>query len=416
VKGRQRPFVFVLGFDSSYIGMIRKREMDKCPNTMYVACTRASKEMYLFETEKNDNRPLSFLQMNHREMMSQEFVDFIGIPRGPMWYISRDSFQQQQQKQQSTPPVTIPKRVIKPSKLIEFLNHEVIEKVMPTVNRVFKLLTPPQEKSEINIPTMVQTGTNRYEDVCDINNIAIPCMFFNTLSTYEPTTLYTITKKMLDNTYESQYVFLKTQVEERMPRICKTTSDYLLSANMYAAVREKLYNKLTQIQEYNWVDEEDKDACIKRMQKWISKDDTIEVEKEIISTEEEEKQVRIREALKEWTMQHHQDVEMQMMARVDALTTTTLWELKFAAELTVEHFLQLMIYAWIWRTIYPNVPKSFRLFNIRTNEVYELEAEQQELKEVIITLLQSKYGEEDTETEYAFVEKCRKIWNPTKTP
>ena len=67
VKGRQRPYVFVVGFDNSYFKYYAKNlPKDICPNTIYVACTRATKGLYLLENnEMPYDRPLDFLHMNH---------------------------------------------------------------------------------------------------------------------------------------------------------------------------------------------------------------------------------------------------------------------------------------------------------------------------------------------------------------
>ena len=42
-KGRQRKIVFVLGFDQTYFRLEQNQELwYRCPNNLYVACTRAS--------------------------------------------------------------------------------------------------------------------------------------------------------------------------------------------------------------------------------------------------------------------------------------------------------------------------------------------------------------------------------------
>lgn len=84
VKGRERKYVFVVGFDQSYfVYNARTAQRDKCPNTLYVATTRAKDTLYLLEqNEYRSDRPLEFLQMTHNEMLnSPDFVQFRGIPR-----------------------------------------------------------------------------------------------------------------------------------------------------------------------------------------------------------------------------------------------------------------------------------------------------------------------------------------------
>jgi hypothetical protein len=256
---------------------------------------------------------------------------------------------------------------------------------------------------------MVQTGYDKFENISDLNGIAIPCMFYESVHPEYKTALYEITKTMLQNTYDSQYIFLKSQVREHMPPECHSTEDYLLSANIYSAVKEKLYSKLTQIVHYSWITEEKRQECIDRMHRWIETgDNKIQIEQEIITANEDEKQFRINEALQ--GLELDEDCEFRMTARVDAITETTLWELKFVTELSIEHFLQLMIYAWIWMTIYPDNPRQYRLFNIRTNEVYELQTDQHSLTEVMKILLRSKYCAEESEPDENFVTRCRDVF------
>ena len=58
-KGRQRPYVFVVGFDHSYFKTVaRGLDPTKCPNTIYVATTRASKRLYVLESDEwSSDRP-----------------------------------------------------------------------------------------------------------------------------------------------------------------------------------------------------------------------------------------------------------------------------------------------------------------------------------------------------------------------
>ena len=83
VKGRQRKYVFVVGFDQSYFNWIaRDLPKDICPNTLYVACTRSTEGLTVIEKgDRAEDHPLSFLKMTHHDMMNSSFVDFKGIPR-----------------------------------------------------------------------------------------------------------------------------------------------------------------------------------------------------------------------------------------------------------------------------------------------------------------------------------------------
>ena len=67
VKGRQRKYVFVVGFDNAYFRFnARNLPRNICPNTLYVAATRATEGLYLLESDNySTDRPLEFLKKTH---------------------------------------------------------------------------------------------------------------------------------------------------------------------------------------------------------------------------------------------------------------------------------------------------------------------------------------------------------------
>jgi len=415
VKGRQRPFVFVLGFDSSYMQFAANEH--ECPNTLYVACTRGSQELYLFEEETYGNRKrmLPFLKMGHRDMDSQSYIDFVGTPRGPMWYLTQDQqMLREQQQQQQNQEQKQKAKYIEPSKMVDFLGHEILDVLAPLVKQSFLLLTKEAEVLDMDVPSLVETGPTTFEDVTDINSVAFPCLFYATLPSYLHTTLYDITERSLRQTKDNQYLFLKQHIAEHMPRqltVDTPTEDVLRAANMYVAVREKLCSKLTQVRDYGWIRHDKRAEGIRRMQQWIHVDEDVHIEQELVNshkTDDEDKQARLNTALPTDILVT--PLYLKFTARVDALTDTHLWEFKFVAELTTEHFLQLMIYAWIWRTLYPaDTQKRFRLFNIRTNEVHELQADDAMLLHVVVLLLQNRFGEPERDSDALFLSKGRVV-------
>ena len=74
----------------------------------------------------------------------------------------------------------------------------------------------------------------------------------------------------------------------------------------------------------------------------------------------------------------------------------------------MDHQLQVIIYAWLYQMLgYPET--SFKLFNIRTNEVQELNATKEELDFVVISLLQGKYQKMEKKTDEEFLQDNRRI-------
>jgi nucleoside-triphosphatase THEP1 len=73
VKGRERDHVFIINFDSSHY--IYNKDCDKsvCPETLYVAITRAKKSVTLLCEVRTE--PLQFLTMGYKEMFKQDYID-----------------------------------------------------------------------------------------------------------------------------------------------------------------------------------------------------------------------------------------------------------------------------------------------------------------------------------------------------
>ncbi len=70
--------------------------------------------------------------------------------------------------------------------------------------------------------------------------------------------------------------------------------------------------------------------------------------------------------------------------------------------------MQLLVYAWMWKkqTDPFYTSKEFKLVNIRTGEVYILDACSHLIDEAMHILLENKYGKKDVLSDAEFVELC----------
>ena len=98
----------------------------------------------------------------------------------------------------------------------------------------------------------------------------------------------------------------------------------------------------------------------------------------------------------------------QFTARIDLMTHSTLWELKCTSEITAEHMIQTVIYAWIMRTIDPKFSKTVKIFNIRTGQILRLDARKSILDKIVVSLLKGKYVKQEPISDDMFVRTCRK--------
>jgi len=435
VKGRQRKYVFIMGFDQGYFAhYARNLPEDRCPNTLYVGCTRATHRMFLLENnDRATDQPLRFLKYSHRELAQLDYVDFRGQPQTIFYEATAPAGGQGDGAPVKTHYVT-------PTEIIKFVPERVLDVVTPLLEQLFVLIEPgvaPTDDADTKsdsvkpdpvvrgcrdsnavaaadpIPSVVYfTKSGLYEDVADLNGIALPCLFWDrmTAGTAEAVVteeaasrqnvLYTLISEMLSDLKEHEHGTLRRAFAAVDPH-SRAASDYLYLANLYVAVQEKLYFKLTQIprEEYGWLTEEAVATCVTRMQEVIGpRERMVAHEHVLVHPKMETVHVAMDAALRPW---FGDQVRYRFAARLDLVTQDAVWEIKCTHALTIEHRLQVVIYAWLWR-LFPEPLAShlgaaasvmpFRLFNIKTGEVYELQATTEELTQIVVELLRGKYA------------------------
>ena len=390
VKGRQRKYVFIVGFDNGYMDFYaRNLVKTECPNTLYVATTRASERLYLLESDNfTTDRPLEFLKMGHYDMLKQEYIHFKGHPRS-VFYVKNG-----EQKNVEI----IEKHYTTPTELIKFVPEVVLDKISPIIEKIYKK-EEIGEYSEIPIPNIIKTKRG-FEEVSDLTGIAIQSMYYDYIN-YKfnndddeeiPNILYDLIENHIGELKENEHHYLKEIVNEINEEM-NSISDYLYLANVLIALQEKLYFKLKQIDktEYTWLSPKIVAQCNSRLENTIGKEcgkKKPQIEKLIIQQKDEDAHENIDEFLREniETM-----AKFRFTARVDLVSEDSVWENKCTSTLSLDHKLQLVIYAWLWKMTRPQKMKKFKLFNIKSGEVLVLDATMEELNYIMIELLKGKY-------------------------
>ena len=442
-KGRERKHVFVLGFDQTYFTHYAPElPTDICPNTLYVGCTRATDNLYVFEKNGNStDRPLDFLRKTHFDMMDASYIQFRGNPQ--------KHFQDETEE-----PARQLFTDVSPTSLIRFISESVMEQIAPILERIFITTQEAYPELEIDLPVFRETTKGLCEDVSDLNGIAIPMMYFDYLfakhrdfskfsvlrsestdkrsdgtlvgkstsliSLRSPENIDSTDKiasrillnqiaSILDESRPGDYAFLKKCIAE-LPATLSTPADYLYVANLYVATREKLYYKLKQIErdDYVWLTPEIVQQCFDRLDETIGVEpDFPLIEHAIIDHSMEMETERAREVLAPYFVGYAK--QFRFMAVVDCLTPRTLWELKCTAILSTEHQIQVAIYAWLWHIVSPDSPREIRLFNVRTGEIQRLDATFEELTEIMVALLKGKYDKPNEKPDDVFLAECREL-------
>ena len=419
VKGRQRKYVFVLGFDESYFKYYaRNLPMDVCPNTMYVACTRALDKLYVFEKSGHEqDAPLPFLKMSHSMMMKPEvdYINFQGTSMG-LKVVQKET---DASKKKFRYNVFV-------TDLIKFLSEESLDKISPIVDAIFvkidtKTMKPYEDQlqeyvyEEIEIQGVKQTQTEHYEDVSDINGIVLPMLFYDYLQKgQQKCILQQLVRLAMADVPKEKHKFLHKMIET-MPEQCDNISEYLFVANLCISVQEKLYSKLKQLQrdEYDWLPEEVVDLCIQQLERVVGKKCRTQkwtAEKSIIMQSSDMDHYYIDHFVSE--LLQDDSLVYRIGARVDLMTDDSIWEMKCTANLTIDHKLQLILYMWIWNmTVHPSKwdshMKTGYLFNIKTGELLQLNTCMESLNKVVSEILKDKYKTSAPKTDEEFLEMIR---------
>jgi len=404
VKGRQRKYVFIVGFDNSYYFKAKNASKEICPNTLYVGSTRATDSLYLLE--KNDfdtDRPLEFLKMNHHEMKMQPYIAFKGTPQSLFYERNLETEQK----------TLITRFNITPTSLITFVPENVIEEISPLLDRIFVRQTgEPLETDEIELPTVFKTRQGFYEDVSDINGIAIPCIYYHHIQKRwnnagnEPNILKKMVENNMSDSKDHEHKYLK-EIIQNMPEKCTKISDYLYASNIYIATQERLYFKLKQIEpdEYTWLTRENVIKCLKRLDTHVLPECRHKIpifEKVLIDNTMDKEHADIDSILAPY---FNSQTIFRFSARVDLVSENTLWELKCTSKITIEHLLQVVIYAWLWKILVAD-DRNVRILNIKTGELLQLNATMEELTLIVVSLLQGKYCPPVIKTDEEFVQDC----------
>ena len=483
VKGRQRKYVFVTGFDQSYFTLY-DRSSDarttgvprECPNTLYVATTRATHQLFVLETNQHTtDRPLEFLRKTHHEMVQAPYIEFKGTPQ-TLFYEHDEATAAERTKQSNTHYLT-------PTDLTRFVPETVLDVLTPILKRLFVTLRPPSTEplmlpNVITVRSSALVETESYEDVSDINGVALPCLWWERVhrspslptlsekSTYTCSdedvidddesidddvevglkddgiekgnsdvagTLYQCIEQSIRDMRPHEHGYLR-QLFRTLPKTCTSPSEYLYMSNVYLTCQDKLYYKLKQIPRdaYEWLTDAMVDACCATLDDVIGQTESIEqYEHTLIHTKDEDMHTSIDRILHAAmpTMQTHE--KYRFSARLDLVTNKCIWEIKCTQQLTIEHMLQVVVYAWIARAMANEgeneganegtnegenggenggddnmASKQVKILNIKTGEVLELCATLDELTEVVVMLIQSKYARKTVLTEDEFLAAC----------
>lgn len=371
-KGRERKYVFVLGFDQGYMEHFAA-DLDPrlVPPTIYVACTRATERLFVIQ-HKAKALP-SFIRA-----APDPYVNTIDLwpdapPPSPNPSPSRDDR-----------PICY-----NPAELIRFLNEKELVILQEIMDGIITTTTPIQTPVVMpSVVTMFGPGSNQpyYEEVADLNGLAIPAMFEAQYHSHPEIHLKVLSPDMKDP-------FIKFHVSN-LPKRLRDPADFLYAANIYQSLRSAYHFKLKQIRNYTWLKPKQCKKCMEYMAANVKIPFKTEIGIASDFAYRNRDQTKIR--------------KYEIYGCLDADDGETIWEYKCVDYLTLDHQLQLAIYAYIYTNTPNSPPRAFKLLNIRTGEVQTLALDQTQLKRVITTLFRARNREIRQLEDSEFVKKMIK--------
>jgi len=370
-KGRERPIVIVYGFDTNWFTFFgRDCNKNVCPPELYVAASRSSKVLFLIE--HTQSRPLDFLKNRH---------NFDRIPY--IRYFQEYSMPVLEEVKNAPPP-----RSTNPTDLLRYMNEEVIYILLQIKEKVYTLYSP--EMKNVAIPSETANNIGTIENISDLNGLCIPALWEERVRG-NSNIRESVKLEMLDKRHHDILRKAYNKISRDM-----NTSDFLLLTNIYQSINTNCHFKIAQLETYNWLTNDMVDECHTSISKYIGENPVFE------------------HAISD-VIYNVKDVgEINVNCRLDAFDDTSVWEYKCVSQLQLEHFLQLIIYAWMWKQKQDKMDSNYEIYgarkfflmNIRTEETHELDATSPYIDEAIEILFENKYKMREKISSEVFIKKC----------
>jgi hypothetical protein len=374
-KGRERKIVIIYNFDMSFFTFFDKtNNIHKCPNILYVACSRAIDKLIVIQDEKIEQLP--FLNLNVPDVL--KYVDFIKTGKNII-----------PQK------IKIDNNFIKKSvtDFVKFLSSETVNHILERMKNLFIIVNPENVKST-QIINKIETHPKIFEDVSDLNGLAIPSIYekniTNNISTIE---FYVLS-------HLQKYPDIKQYVKGDINIPCITITDYLKVCNIYNAIENQLHSKLAQIKKYDWLSNDDLENCMINMNKIKSKNLIFEYK---ITNEDNPEDMF-------YVYEHPEYGKFNISSRIDAFDEEYIYEFKCVSMITLEHKLQLIMYYWLWNNselVNKFGKKNGILMNIQSGLTLKLVSNDYVINEIFELIIGDKINNLDEETDDAFLKKIK---------
>ena len=360
-KGLERKVVFVFNFDNSYFTYYGKElPRDKCPNTLYVATTRAKERLILIHQSTNNFLPfVKKDKINHLCEPTYQYkiaeIKEIGCPALEQVYD------------------------------VTYLTSHLPEDILDACFEMIDTTIVQQNSSLMKISSSVE-GLYGNELICDINGI-----FFPTYYQYITTLKIDILDEMINIQPQPEHIDLYEKThnmklsEIDLSKI--SIKELLFICVCYTSMRNKVLYKITQIKQFDWIN-----------------DEHLQIGKERLDA------LHISINSKYEFVLQDKCIEKYIAGRIDLndFGNNNIYEFKCVTELKKEHYLQLAIYMYMHEKENPTENYKYYLFNILTNEKIEI-MHNSKIIQMVEHLIEEKFKRSLVDDDKLFLEQNKII-------
>ena len=368
-KGLERTMVVVFSFDASYFKYYaRDADSTFCPCVMYVAATRATRDLYLIaEAKIGDLLPflrrqrLSELASSPNPSVTIKFMESVVD-----WTVGR--------MEESDGD-----GLVLPLDHVRSLTATTLTKFLPelTMSKAIQLLNPMSLREKhtlIQLSNKVRScvgGKELVESVSELNGLAIPAMLEVECGEVPKCSMYNqmLAASMIKDEMHPQ--ILERFRVLREPKDMVSPAHFLELAALYhagASVGSRGFiAKALQLKNFDWMSDQQASDCLSVLREAIGG----EVEKQAAQFEYVIHKDVPYVSAKEGT------ITVSIEGSIDILTPSVLWEIKCVNHIDPSHLLQLGVYAWLWNNVerIGRGDRQFLLLNVLTGEIQEIRGE-----------------------------------------
>lgn len=392
-KGNERDLVIVYGVDNSYFDVLgRDLPDDVCPNTIFVALTRAVKQLVVLHDHKQ--APMPFVSIP-QIFKTAQYQNLATSPMEPT----------ESPRRPTKLDLLLPRQVFA-SDVARHIPDEVLHAIVDKHVCIEHVSPQLPEHQHIVGPDKICTDPvkQRYEAVSDLNGMAV-------VAAHE----YAVRGTLHTLGY-------RHKEPPQLPSVEKKQAEWLCrEACIYEADLSGYRSRSLQIPDhmFNWLNPHLRGAR-ERLTEQFAVTETLEFEK-IFTNKFVVKPENPRTNKPQTTI---------IIGQADIIASKkgelSIWEVKLVTQLSLDHVVQACFYAYLWAQEHESssLPRIV-LFNVRDGEKWEITARKGAagMKALVQDVLRAKYSVRDKITTDAFLQRCRQdiqeaesLWHDSPRP